>query len=249
MRRVLSLAIVLAGVLLVVGGAVLAGPQGPWIKDAANPVLLPGPAGSWDGRYVYGQAVIKDGAGYQMWYTGFDESMNSAIGYATSTGPRTRPIPCSGLGRAPVGIPTGSLTLPCCTVASRTRCGTPAKKIVPMPSVVRSPRPHAGDRPRLSTLGAQEHGPVWRVGEVVHTFEADEEEATGQAWDGMVHQCPRSARYGSVGRLSRTLCATTPAFSSRPPTRIKCSPAGTDTESISDGVRSDGTQLGAGDYS
>ena len=85
MRRVLSLAIILAGVLLVAGGAVLAGPHGPWIKDAANPVLLPGPAGSWDGRYVYGQAVIKDGARYQMWYIGFDESMNSAIGYATST--------------------------------------------------------------------------------------------------------------------------------------------------------------------
>jgi hypothetical protein len=65
-----------------------------WTKYAKNPVLLPGPAGSWDAA-ICGPTVIKDydappSERYKMWYTGLkiefigEISVTWAIGYATS---------------------------------------------------------------------------------------------------------------------------------------------------------------------
>ena len=43
-------------------------PLGPWTTDRA-PVLLPGPDGAWDGKYVGNASVVKSAEGYRMYYT------------------------------------------------------------------------------------------------------------------------------------------------------------------------------------
>lgn len=56
-----------------------------WTKDPANPVLEPGPFGSWDDGSVYNPSVIKDGGVYKIWYTGWSSATTGAqIGYASS---------------------------------------------------------------------------------------------------------------------------------------------------------------------
>ena len=55
-----------------------------WTKCNQNPVLTPGPSGSWDDRRVGpGQVIIQDGV-FKMWYTGIGYSGTGyQVGYAT----------------------------------------------------------------------------------------------------------------------------------------------------------------------
>ena len=54
-----------------------------WTMDPANPVLTRGPDGDWDDDLILGPAVVRDTAGYHMWYTGSDGELEY-LGYATS---------------------------------------------------------------------------------------------------------------------------------------------------------------------
>ncbi len=54
-----------------------------WTKSESNPVLNPGPPGSWDDEAVIHPRVLKDGSIYKMWYTGRN-STGFMIGYAES---------------------------------------------------------------------------------------------------------------------------------------------------------------------
>ncbi len=62
-----------------------------WIKHAANPIITPADAGTWDGlpvQHIGESAVIKNGSNYEMWYTaltGTPDEDNPQIGYATSS--------------------------------------------------------------------------------------------------------------------------------------------------------------------
>jgi len=56
-----------------------------WTKDPSNPVLQPGPSGSWDSQLIYAPTVVKRGPTYEMWYQGYDNDLRSTIGRATST--------------------------------------------------------------------------------------------------------------------------------------------------------------------
>jgi predicted GH43/DUF377 family glycosyl hydrolase len=73
------------GVLLGIGYAASADGL-VWNKYEKNPVLTGGPLGSWD-EQVGDQTVIKNGALYEMWYTGHSASGSgpTGIGYANST--------------------------------------------------------------------------------------------------------------------------------------------------------------------
>jgi len=51
-----------------------------WTKYSGNPILSPGPRGSWDDYSVSHPTVLKVGSTYMMWYTG-----NNRIGLATSS--------------------------------------------------------------------------------------------------------------------------------------------------------------------
>jgi predicted GH43/DUF377 family glycosyl hydrolase len=55
-----------------------------WTKYAGNPVLSQGSGGSWDSRYSFWCAVIKDNLTYKMWYSGAQTFPYYKIGYATS---------------------------------------------------------------------------------------------------------------------------------------------------------------------
>jgi predicted GH43/DUF377 family glycosyl hydrolase len=56
-----------------------------WSIYAGNPVLHSGAAGSWDEQESDGPTVIKDGAGYKMWYHACNADYSvCSIGYATS---------------------------------------------------------------------------------------------------------------------------------------------------------------------
>jgi predicted GH43/DUF377 family glycosyl hydrolase len=61
-----------------------------WTKYADNPVISPGPAGSWDDHGVWEHSVIRDqdetdsSKRYKMWYSGENANSNS-IGYAFSS--------------------------------------------------------------------------------------------------------------------------------------------------------------------
>ena len=55
-----------------------------WTKSTANPILGPGPAGTWDDYWVFSPEVLFDGTTYHMWYTGYDGTIRRT-GYATST--------------------------------------------------------------------------------------------------------------------------------------------------------------------
>lgn len=59
-----------------------------WTQSTSNPVLLPGPAGSWDSEFVMTPGVIFQDGIYKMWYRGSNNPNGSGgdgIGYATST--------------------------------------------------------------------------------------------------------------------------------------------------------------------
>ncbi len=54
-----------------------------WTKDALNPILDLGPAGSWDAVGLVSEIVLFDGFIYHLWYTGIDDQVHR-IGHATS---------------------------------------------------------------------------------------------------------------------------------------------------------------------
>jgi len=58
-------------------------PQTDWEKYEGNPILEPGPSGSWDDESILGCSVLFDGTIYHMWYGGFD-GVHYRIGHATS---------------------------------------------------------------------------------------------------------------------------------------------------------------------
>jgi predicted GH43/DUF377 family glycosyl hydrolase len=55
-----------------------------WTKSPANPVLSPGPPGSWDDGWVESPTVVKTKEGFYMWYSGVNRSQEYRIGLATS---------------------------------------------------------------------------------------------------------------------------------------------------------------------
>jgi len=55
-----------------------------WTKSLSNPVLTPGPPGSWDEGNVSMPNVLFDGALYRMWFTGWGDWATNRRGYATS---------------------------------------------------------------------------------------------------------------------------------------------------------------------
>jgi hypothetical protein len=55
-----------------------------WRKYSGNPVLAPGPSGSWDQKTLVIGAVIMVRDTFRMWYTGLDANGLTRIGYATS---------------------------------------------------------------------------------------------------------------------------------------------------------------------
>jgi len=55
-----------------------------WTKDAQNPVLDLGPAGSWDDYTVMFPTVVFNGSMFHMWYDGWDGGTIYLIGHATS---------------------------------------------------------------------------------------------------------------------------------------------------------------------
>jgi len=55
-----------------------------WTKYQNNPVLEPGPPGSWDQQGIIHTNVLFDGISCKMWYAGFKDVNMSGIGYATS---------------------------------------------------------------------------------------------------------------------------------------------------------------------
>ena len=59
-----------------------------WTKYAGNPVLQPGPSGSYDDMWVSVPAVIKVEGQYHMWYSGYSSRSgfsNLTMNYATSS--------------------------------------------------------------------------------------------------------------------------------------------------------------------
>lgn len=63
----------------------VAGDTATWTKHEGNPILTPGPAGSWDGLSLATPAVLQLESGqYMMWYTGSGAS-GRQIGLAHST--------------------------------------------------------------------------------------------------------------------------------------------------------------------
>jgi hypothetical protein len=57
-----------------------------WIKYAGNPVLEPGPSGSWDAKHVYSPSIIRKGNILLMFYVGREDTSpyRNRIGLATS---------------------------------------------------------------------------------------------------------------------------------------------------------------------
>ena len=56
-----------------------------WIKDSLhNPVLEPGPPGSWDEMQINQASVLFKDNIYHLWYSGVDFFNDNRIGHATS---------------------------------------------------------------------------------------------------------------------------------------------------------------------
>jgi predicted GH43/DUF377 family glycosyl hydrolase len=66
-----------------------------WTKYSGNPVLSPGPSGSWDDGAVQAPSVLYTPTGYDMWYNGAS-GMDTGIGYANSTLPVEHPPVLAG---------------------------------------------------------------------------------------------------------------------------------------------------------
>ncbi len=55
-----------------------------WTKYPGNPLLVPGPSGSWEQNSVEAPTVVKVDSVFHMFYNGHDPALNFQIGYATS---------------------------------------------------------------------------------------------------------------------------------------------------------------------
>jgi len=58
--------------------------QLPWERGSSDPVLSPGPAGSWDSWGVYAPFVLRHGDTLKMWYSGVKSGDLHQSGYAIS---------------------------------------------------------------------------------------------------------------------------------------------------------------------
>lgn len=68
----------------VIGRATATDPSGPWTVEP-DPILEPGPAGSFDAGGLEWPSVVRTDDGYAMYYTGFDRPRGTGtIGMATS---------------------------------------------------------------------------------------------------------------------------------------------------------------------
>jgi predicted GH43/DUF377 family glycosyl hydrolase len=67
-----------------IGRATAPAPTGPWTIDP-NPVLNPGPGGSWDEVQVSAPNVLRTEDGYLMYYDGLGSGNTSMIGMAASS--------------------------------------------------------------------------------------------------------------------------------------------------------------------
>jgi predicted GH43/DUF377 family glycosyl hydrolase len=56
-----------------------------WTKYTGNPVLSPGPEGSWDSAWIGKPTVVKVDGTYRIWYQGRDAEGRVSIGYAESS--------------------------------------------------------------------------------------------------------------------------------------------------------------------
>jgi hypothetical protein len=64
-----------------------------WTKYEGNPVLSPGPPGSWDQEGLGSATLLFDGERYKLWYSGHTNiTRNWHIGYAESRTPGPAPI-------------------------------------------------------------------------------------------------------------------------------------------------------------
>lgn len=75
-------AVVVAAVLPVGGASPVAGDQ-QWYRYPTNPVFVANTSG-WDSAHVAHPSIIKDGAGYKMYYESYGVLAGGAIGLATS---------------------------------------------------------------------------------------------------------------------------------------------------------------------
>lgn len=72
-----------------IGRATAPGPDGPWTVEP-DPILTPGPAGTFDAGGVAWPSVVRTADGWTMYYTAFDQvGGTGAITMATSTDGRT----------------------------------------------------------------------------------------------------------------------------------------------------------------
>ena len=55
-----------------------------WKRHPGNPVLTPGPPGTWDEWGVLPGGLIWDETGFHLWYPGFKKGLVPGIGYASS---------------------------------------------------------------------------------------------------------------------------------------------------------------------
>ena len=55
---------------------------GAWTRSASNPILSPGPAGSWDSAGVEQPDVVQTTSGYMMFYDGYSNLQGQRIGLA-----------------------------------------------------------------------------------------------------------------------------------------------------------------------
>lgn len=53
-----------------------------WTPSSRNPIVTPGPPGSWDAAKLVHPAIIRNGGTYKIYYVGFDASGRSRIGFA-----------------------------------------------------------------------------------------------------------------------------------------------------------------------
>lgn len=56
-----------------------------WQKYGGNPILVPGPSGSWDSQNIMFANVHRVGTTYYLWYSGSGPDLRHRIGLATST--------------------------------------------------------------------------------------------------------------------------------------------------------------------
>ncbi|MBI2857771.1 MAG: hypothetical protein HYX90_01730 [Chloroflexi bacterium] len=68
------------------GLATAPAPEGPWTKYQGNPVMMPGPAGSWNAGQINEAAIAYREGLFHAWYAGYPERniLRAEIGYAYS---------------------------------------------------------------------------------------------------------------------------------------------------------------------